>query len=82
MSVRKVAPLEIVLTKIERGVMFGATQVTDLTPLAGLKSLQSITCHNTQVTDLTPLAGLKSLQSIHCGATQVTDLTPLAGLKS
>ncbi len=58
------------------------TQVSDLTPLANLKSLEWLHLGNTLVSDLTPLANLKSLQRLVLGNTQVSDLTPLANLKS
>ncbi|MCA1972334.1 MAG: TIR domain-containing protein, partial [Caenispirillum sp.] len=55
-------------------------QVADLSPLAGLKALQTLDCSYTQVADLTPLAGLDALQNLSCSGTMVADLTPLAGL--
>ncbi|RVU21604.1 leucine-rich repeat domain-containing protein [Methylobacterium oryzihabitans] len=41
------------------------TQVSDLSVLAGLTSLQSLYLMNTQVSDLSPLAGLTNLQILH-----------------
>ncbi|WP_207160584.1 leucine-rich repeat domain-containing protein [Rhodospirillum rubrum] len=64
------------------GSLISARLVTNLTPLAGLKSLQSIDLGRAPVTDLTPLADLKSLQSINLIGTKVTDLAPLAGLEN
>ena len=37
------------------------TPVSDLTPLAGLTSLQELWLCNAQVSDLTPLVGLKDV---------------------
>jgi hypothetical protein len=54
----------------------------DLSPLAGLKSLQSLDVQENQVSDLTVLAQLKSLNYLHLKGTQVNDLVPLAGLKN
>ena len=58
------------------------TLVGDVTPLAGLTSLQRLDLDGTQVVDVTPLAGLTSLQSLELKNTQVVDVTPLAGLTS
>lgn len=56
------------------------TQVTDLTPLGTLSSLQTLWLNNTQITDLAPLATLSSLQRLSLNNTHVTDLAPLAPL--
>ena len=61
-------------------VKCGVKDVTDLSPLAGMKSLQWLGLANTQVSDLKPLAELTTLKGIILSNTQVTDLTPLAGL--
>ncbi len=53
---------------------------TDLTPLAGLASLQSLDLRGTGVTDLSPLAGLPGLRSLDLRDTGVADLSQLAGL--
>ncbi|MBX3053785.1 MAG: leucine-rich repeat domain-containing protein [Caldilineaceae bacterium] len=58
------------------------TQVGDMTPLAGLTSLQFLLLVDTQVGDVSPLAGLTSLQSLLLINTQVRDVTPLARLTS
>ncbi len=65
-----------------RGLVLRNTQVGDVTPLAGLTSLQRLDLSSTQVGDVTPLAGLTSLQSLDLNSTQVGDVTPLAGLTS
>ncbi len=56
------------------------TELTDVSPLAGLTGLQTLWLHNTQVSDLSPLAGLSGLQTLYLGNTQVSDLSPLARL--
>ena len=56
------------------------TNVTDLTPIAGLIDLVFLDLHHTNVTDLTPIAGLTKLEQLHLRHTNVTDLTPIAGL--
>jgi hypothetical protein len=58
------------------------TQVTDLSPLAELKSLKEIAIGHTQVSDLLPLADLKDLERLYLNNTQVSDLSPLGELKN
>ena len=57
-------------------------QVSDLSPISRLTSLQYLSLDGTQVSDLTPLADLASLQHLSLDGTQVPDLTPLADLTS
>ena len=53
------------------------TSVSDLTPLQGLTSLQTLNLYAaTSVSDLTPLQGLTSLQTLDLTGTEVTDLAP------
>ncbi len=63
-------------------VLTGNMEITDLSPLAGLTSLQTLEVpggsENVGI-DLTPLAGLTSLRLLRTGS-NVTDLTPLSGL--
>ena len=47
-------------------------QMTDVTPLAGLTSLESLVLEGTQVSDVTPLTGLKNLKELHVNDTQVS----------
>ena len=67
--------------RVER-VGLSRTQVSDLSPLAKLKSLNQLHLDNTQVSDLSPLAELKSLEVLYLHIMQVSDLSPLAELKS
>jgi len=55
-------------------------QVSDLSPLVGLKSLEVLNLRNTQVSDLSPLAELKNLEGLYLDKSPVSDLAPLAGL--
>ena len=48
-------------------------QVTDVTPLAGLKNLQKLYLSHMQLSDLTPLAGLNDLEVLHLFRTQVSE---------
>ena len=52
----------------------------ELSQLAQLPELRTLSLADTPLADLTPLAGLAALQSLECGSTLVNDLTPLAGL--
>src|ERR1700674_3752316 len=58
------------------------SEVADLTPLAGLTNLESITIQGGAIQDLTPLAGLKKLTFLNLSGNQIRNLTPLAGLTS
>ena len=64
-----------------RRIYLPNTQVSDLSPLAELKKLESLVLNNTQVSDLSPLAELKNLKKLRLRNTQVSDLSPLAELK-
>ena len=44
----------------------------DLSPLAGLSTLQELSLSRTDVTDLSPLAGLRNLEWLHLVGTSVT----------
>ena len=64
------------------GLDLHGTQVSDLTPLAGLSKLTELWLGNTQAKDLAPLAGLSKLTELDLSFTQVSDLTPLTGLSA
>ncbi len=79
----------LILPEVQRRLLMGGylhdgirSQIFDLTPLAGLSSLQQLDLSGTGVSDLAPLAGLTSLQQLSISFTQVSDLAPLAGLTS
>jgi hypothetical protein len=65
-----------------RRVNLQFTQVSDVSPLAGLKSLEILSLYSTTVSDLTPLEELKNLALLHLDRTQVSDLSPLVRLKN
>jgi hypothetical protein len=58
------------------------TQVSDLTPLAGLSALQELNISGTRVSDLAPLADLSALRTLDVSETEASDLTPLANLSA
>ena len=59
----------------------GANPFSDLSPLAGLIKLRTLSFPRSNVSDLSPLAGLINLDDVWFNAgAQVSDLSPLAGL--
>lgn len=62
-------------------VVLHGSEVRDLSPLAGLRSLKDLSLDDSQASDLSPLVGLKHLQWLSLDNSQVSDLSPLAGLK-
>ncbi|WP_058302274.1 leucine-rich repeat domain-containing protein [Gorillibacterium timonense] len=55
-------------------------EISDLSPLSGMKKLVRISLHSNQVTNLSPLASLTDLKHIDLYENKVKDLTPLKGL--
>ena len=52
----------------------------DISALAGLSNLSSLSLNDTQVQDISALAGLSDLFSLDIRNTQVRDISVLAGL--
>ena len=61
------------VTGVDIGVPVEDSPVRDLTPLAGLQSLQELNLYSTQVNDLTPLANLTSLETLYVINTPVSE---------
>ena len=59
---------------------FHNRNISDLTPLEGLKNLMVLHLGLNNITDLTSLEGLTNLESLWLWGNSITDLTPLAGL--
>ena len=55
-------------------------EITDLSPLASLTTLESLRIRNTGAVDLSPLAGLTQLKTLYLSNPDISDLTPLSGL--
>ena len=55
-------------------------QVSDVSPISRLTSLQYLSLDRTQISDLASLAHLTTLQHLSLDITQISDLTPLARL--
>ena len=58
----------------------GRTEVSDLTPLAGLENLRVLKLFANRITDITPLAGLINLEVLELQDNQIVDISPLKGL--
>ena len=56
------------------------SEVSDLTPLAGLENLQVLKLNYNRITDISPLSGLVNLQELGLQNNQIVDISPLAGL--
>lgn len=56
------------------------TRVTDLRPLAGLRSLKSLSLAFTRISDLSIVSEFSMLQTLDVSGTEVRDLTPLSEL--
>ena len=56
------------------------SQISDLSPIAGLTGLKTLYLFGTQVSDLSPIAGFTGLKTLGLTGTQVSDLSPIAGL--
>jgi hypothetical protein len=59
----------------------GTAQLTDLTPLAGLTKLKSLSLNSGTLTNLTPLQSLTNLTFLDLFNDQVSDITALGNLK-
>ncbi len=57
---------------VVRVKLLQVTQVSDVTPLLGLTSVERLDLDGTQVSDVTPLAGLTSLKWLDLGGTPVS----------
>ena len=68
------------LTLLEELRLDGNKNLRDLSPLANLQNLTTLSVYNTQVSDLSPLTNLHNLTLLSLYNTQVSDLSPLANL--
>ena len=55
-------------------------KVSDISPLAALKELQTLDLLNSGVSDIQPLSGLTELRTLLLKGNPIRDLTPLSGL--
>ena len=56
------------------------SNISDLTPLAGLQNIRVLKFYDSNISDLTPLAGLVNLTYLNLSKNNISDLTPLTGL--
>lgn len=63
-----------------RVLVVDTSEVSDLTPLAGLGHLEFLSIVRSEVSDLTPLAGLENLRVLKLYRNRISDISPLAGL--
>ncbi len=68
------------LTSLKSLSVWGGGRLCDLTPLAGLASLQALTLHDNSITDVSPLTGLTGLTYLDLANNQIADISPLTGL--
>jgi len=60
----------------------GYNQIGDISPLANLTSLTSLSLSDNQISDISPLANLTGLTELELGANQISDISLLANLTS
>ena len=58
----------------------GRSEVSDLTPLAGLENLRVLKLYSNRISDITPLTGLINLEVLELQENQIVDISPLKGL--
>ena len=63
-----------------RGLYVTKSEVSELTPLAGLENLQLLKLSHNRITDISPLSALVNLQHLELQNNQIVDISPLAGL--
>ena len=63
-------------------VVLSQEEVSDISPLKELKSLEQIYLSGTSVTDLTPLAGFEGLWVLSIEDSKISDLSTLAGMNN
>ena len=57
-------------------------QIQDITPLSGLTGLKSLDISNNQITDISALSGLTALETLALYNNQITDISALSGLSN
>ena len=63
-----------------RVLVVDTSEVSDLTPLAGLENLEALSVVRSEVSDLAPLARLENLRVLKLYKNRISDIAPLAGL--
>ena len=78
----KIADISALSTLSIHSFDFYANNISDLTPLRNLTSLQHISLSQNIISDLSSLCNLTSLENISLGANNISDITPLGNLTS
>lgn len=63
-----------------RHLYLAGGELSDLSPIAGLKQLEGLRASMNQVANITPLAAMVKMDRLDLGRTQVRDLSPLKGM--
>jgi hypothetical protein len=71
----------VVRTTRLAGLDIASLALTDIGPLAAIKSLRGLECRNNQLTSLEPLRGLQDLRSLSFPRNRITKLDPIEGLQ-
>lgn len=64
------------------GIDFMDNKITNISPLANLKSLKYLVIMNANISDISPLASLTSINNLSLYNNNITDISALANLKS
>lgn len=60
----------------------GKNEISDLTPLAGLKLLQSLSLNENKIESIEPLKDLEKIQLLDLSGNQIKDISPIAKMKN
>ena len=67
--------------QLEILILYWNQQISDLSPISGLKRLRELHLGANQIRDISPIAGLTQLEKLALYGNQISDISPLAGLK-
>lgn len=67
--------------KTLRALVLGLNpMIDDLSPLAALNQLESLSAYGCNITNLAPISGMQALQTLTIGSNAISDITPLTNL--
>ena len=76
-----IVPITGLINLEELRLEWGQWELSDLSPLANLSSLEKLSVRGTSVEDLSPLAKLTALRELYVEYSRVSDITPLNNLR-
>ena len=79
-SIRDLTGIEFAANLTELDL--GDSEISDVSPLAGLRNLTELDLAFNEISDISPLAGLKNLTYLYLNGNGRSDISPLAGLKN